>query len=322
MALALAFSTRFPRPGEGSFDTSRAFGWCLLATTILLGAHITAVAMGTREVDRAFEITRYSAYISLENLLWPLLLQFINSSGSARIKLMYLSLLLPVISLSPYRGSLFAVVVFGLGLPVIAGMAKQKSHWKTLFMQRKIIIGGVLGGLAAVLFVYSMYADTRNRLTENELAQSQSEVRVRLTQRLAVPLFQAYFAERMAIQEPLPTVWDEILRKFRIGRGQNLNEYLFDKVYGKGTISEMTSLYYGEASANSMSHPIIWIVIGPFLLVAIWLALGRAGYDASTVVGIAIWRGSLGGVASVIPALLLQILAIMVLTRRNKRKTE
>lgn len=318
LTLGFAFNAKAGRPAVRAVNEQSAFGWCLLATVVLLAAHVTVEAFGTKELTRIAEITRLSSFISLENLLWPLLLQLMNSASSARLKAMYLSLLLPIVSLSPYRGVLLAVIVFGLGLPVIAWVAQKGLPWRSLLRQRQVIAGFTLALVVVGLLLFTMYAETRERTTEIAVAQTQSESQAKLTQRLAYPLFQAYFAERIAAQEELPTAGGEILHKFRLGSGQNLNEDLYSKVYGDGTVGEMTSLYFGEAVVNSASHPIVWIVAGPLLLVAIWLMLKRFGYEVGTLAGIAIWRGSLGGVASVMPALVVQLVLIMALARRTE----
>ena len=318
LVLSFAFHSRFARPAYRSIDMRFAFGWCLLAAFLLLTVHILVEAFGTKTVTRLGEITRLSSFISLENLLWPLLLQLMNSARNPKFKLMYFSLLLSIVSFSPYRGVLLSVLMFGLALPAIAGAAKQKFQWGAL-RQSRAIAGVALASLAGFSLLFAMYSNTLERPAEVVSSQAQEESQGKLTQRLAYPIFQAYFAERIAYQVNLPTAWDEILRKARLGRRHNLNENLYGKVYGEGTVGEMTSLYYGEAAANSLSLPLIWIVAGPMLLVAIWLTLGKLGYDVSTLVGIAIWRGSLGGVASVLPALILQILAIVVLSRRAER---
>ena len=319
LVLAIAFNKKFSRSADNAVDTKFAFGWCLLATVLLLGTHIAVEAFGANELTRIREIGQFSSFISLENLLWPLLLQLMNSSRTVKLRLMYFALLLPIVSLSPYRGVLLSVLTFGLGLPIIAGVIEKEIQWKALLRQRQLMAGSILGLFVVVLLLFAMYQDTRNRTTEIVEGQAQSESQAKLTQRLAYPIFQGYFAERIASLERLPTVGDEILHKFRLGTGQNLNENLYSKVYGDGTVGEMTSLYYGEAAANSMSNPIIWIVVGPMLLVAIWQILGRFGYEVGTLIGIAIWRGSLGGVASVIPSLVLQIFAFALLLRRSKR---
>jgi hypothetical protein len=160
----------------------------------------------------------------------------------------------------------------------------------------------MLGGL--------LYWQTRGRVTETgKFTSAQSA----LAQRLAYPLFQAHFASVIAAQVPVPTVADEILGKIRVRRAPNLNEFLYGIVHGTGTVGEMTSLYYGEAAAYSKSPPVIWIFIAPLLIVAAWLILRRFGYETGTLMGVQIWRGSLGGLIPLIPALVLQMLAVVLL---------
>lgn len=319
LVLAVMFSRRFSFANDRGINEQSTFGWCLLTVFILLAAHITWIALNDTQLSRIGAITRQSSFLSLENLIWPLLLQLMNSSKSMKFKFLYFSLLLPVISFSPYRGVLFAVMVFGFCLPLLAVSANSKGKWTTLFRQRRTLIAGGVVLLVAMLLLSSIYTDTRNRSSGAVATQAQQDSPSKLKQRLAYPLFQAHFAERAAEYEPLPTVWDEVLVKLRLVSKPNLNEYLYGSVYGEGTAGEMTSLYYGEAVANGISSPLIWIVTGPMLLVALWLALQRRGYEIGTLVGIAIWRGSLGGVATVLPALLIQIVAIVALSRPEKK---
>jgi hypothetical protein len=71
---------------------------------------------------------------------------------------------------------------------------------------------------------------------------------------------------------------------------------------------------FGEAALRTAAPPLIWCVVAPFVLVLVWVALRRYGYATGALIGIAIWRGSLGGIVGIVPALAFQLAILMVLT--------
>lgn len=314
LALAVAIGRSFDSVHVRVLDEQTAFAWILLAIFVVFAAHTIWSAMSDVQLSRIGTITQQSNFFSLENLIWPLLLQLMNSSKTIKYKFLYFALLLPIVSLSPYRGVLFAVLLFGFALPIFAMLASSG----VVKPPRRSFMWGGAALLVVALLLFSIYSDTNGRNPEKAQGHIQKQTQHKLEQRLTYPLFQAYLAERVAVYEPLPTVWDEILIKLRLGHGQNLNEYLYGKIYGVGSSGETTSLYYGEASANGMSAPLLWIVVGPLLLVFIWLYMRYLGYEVGTLVSIAIWRGSLGGVATVIPALIIQIIAVVAVSRHRE----
>jgi hypothetical protein len=56
-------------------------------------------------------------------------------------------------------------------------------------------------------------------------------------------------------------------------------------------------------------------VAAPLLLVLIWVVLRKLEVDASLLIGLAIWRGSLGGLIGVMPALAIQLGLYVALCR-------
>ena len=284
----------------------------LVLVTALVGAHVMTQFRGPFSISRIANITRESAFISLENLTWPVLLQMMNSQRRLRDKFFCLSLLLPIITLSPYRAIVVALVLCGFVLPVCERWWDQ-AH--TDHVARSGNVKYILISLAALLVLSaSIYSQTRGRLVPSGSAQAPAkQTEISIVQRLTYPLFQAHLAAAVSAHEPVPTIGNDILKKLRLSRKPNLNEFLYGMVYGAGTAGEMTSLYYGEAAAYSKSPPIIWITVAPLLMAAAWLLFRRHGYETGTLVGIAIWRGSLGGLVDLLPALVLQLLAMIVL---------
>ncbi|MEO8441521.1 MAG: hypothetical protein ABI547_03485, partial [Betaproteobacteria bacterium] len=61
-------------------------------------------------------------------------------------------------------------------------------------------------------------------------------------------------------------------------------------------------------------NPLVWTTLAPLVLIWSWLMLRRRGFDAGVLFGIALWRGSLGGLATVFPALILQLFALLIIT--------
>jgi hypothetical protein len=220
--------------------------------------------------------------------------------------------------MSPFRGVILAFFIFAVAIPGIKALLGHRLR-SSSDLKRIVKYTIVAAGFAAI-FVGALYVDTAQRESNLEVGRdAASQLQAKITQRVAFPLFQAYAAKRFSEVVILPGPLNEILKKFRLTDKQNLNEYLYSMIYGGGTVGETTSLYYGEAVAASASHPIIWIVVGPLSLVWLWLLLLRAHCDVGALIGIAIWRGSLGGISSVIPALSIQIAIIILLTRWARR---
>ena len=66
-----------------------------------------------------------SAALSLGNLVWPLGLQFANTASTIRWRILFLSLLAPIMAQSPFRGVFLAVAIFGVTAPAIEGAVAQ-----------------------------------------------------------------------------------------------------------------------------------------------------------------------------------------------------
>lgn len=311
--IAVAFFTRLPHFSPAEARPS----FCVLAPVLALavvGAHFLHIIFVPLGVSRIDAITAEAPIISLANLVWPILLFAVASSKNARDVLLYGGLLLMVIAIIPYRAVLVAVFVFGLLLPLLqrnlrrqegrtAELAKGSGkHWIMIIV------------LAMAVVISTLYMQTKERVTNVQTTGGEGNtaagLQIKLIQRTAYPLFQAHLAEQLALATSLPSVADEILKKFRLSQRPNLNEYLYAQIYGAGTVGETTSMFYGEAVANSNAHPMIWVVVAPLLLCALWAAFAMRGMDVGPLIGLAIWRGSLGGLAGVLPALLIQLAVV------------
>jgi hypothetical protein len=137
----------------------------------------------------------------------------------------------------------------------------------------------------------------------------------KLGQRVAIPLFQAHLARAYDFDPRMPTLADDLLTKLRLRRALDFNSYLFAATHEGISLGEVTSLYFGEAAVRTTSDPIVWSVAAPLLLVLIWVVLRKLEVDASLLIGLAIWRGSLGGLIGVMPALAIQLGLYVALCR-------
>ena len=134
-------------------------------------------------------------------------------------------------------------------------------------------------------------------------------------QRVAFPLYQAAIAGHLAATVPLPTLWHDIGRKFRLTDAPTLEEFLFRKIYGGDSNGQTTALYYSEAAAYFPGPPLVWMILGPALIVAAWLLLRRAAFDAGTILGVGLWRSSFSGLVTVLPGMLIQLAVLAAIAR-------
>lgn len=316
-ALALAWALRPGadfEPAEVKHDLvlPLALGAAVALAVAALVGEVTSVP----SLSRVEEITRHSAVISIANLGFPLLLQLSVMAPSPRVRIGYLAAVAALLCITPFRATFLAAVFFGIVLPAVETLSTRgallgrRSLW--------LITGGVLGAVALIGAMILYQTSQRSAPMFSVAPQAErdaGELMSKLIQRIAYPLYQAHFAEVIAVTEPLPSVRNELATKFRLGKGGNLNEALYGKIYGSGSVGETTSLYYGEAAARSALAPIAWVVAGPLLYVLAWLALARFRVEAGVIAGLAIWRGSLGGVFAVLPAFVIQAGVMLVLCR-------
>ena len=138
-----------------SLCVSAAFGVILI--------HALALVAGPAYASRGNESEYYAALISIENLLWPLLLQLYVSERNARIRTCLASALLTVMALSPYRSVLLAILVFGFAVPFAcllwhAVRAERPRQYLT-----RCILQGMLVAVIGIVVAWGGYVDTVTR---------------------------------------------------------------------------------------------------------------------------------------------------------------
>jgi len=321
VALALAWGLRPPDGGREPAGTrhERVLPLALGAAVGLAIAALIGQITATPSLSRVQEITHHSTVISIANLGFPLLLQLSVVAPSSRVRMGYLAAAAALLCISPFRATFLAAVFFGIVLPAVEALCSGRAR-RGLLTRRSLSLAGA-GVLGAVVLVAGIILyQTAQRSAPLFAAAPSAEhyagsLVPKLTQRIAYPLYQAHFAEAMASVEPLPSVGDELASKLRLGKHVNLNEALYGKLYGPGSVGETTSLYYGEAAARTALAPLAWVVAGPLFYVLAWLALRRLRVDAAVLAGLAIWRGSLGGAFAVLPAFVIQSAVLLVVCR-------
>jgi hypothetical protein len=291
--------------------TPFAVGIAIAVAALVCLAHVIHDFVLPIHLSRVENIGAAAGFISMENLVWPLLLQLAYTSQSLRLRFSSLLAALAIAALSPFRGVLFGLIAFGVVLPTVVsfispsiapagGGSRTMKIFAVLFAL--LVGGGVL------------LQQTLSRRPDNANPRHAVAVENAIQQRAAIPLFQAYEAEVLSQSSTLPSLVDGLLKKLRIQGGPNLNEFLYRQSYGSRGVGETTSLYYGEAAANFHFNPIYWIVFAALTTASVSMILSRFGFDVGVLAGIALWRGSLGGFGDVLPAFVLQIVAVLGLS--------
>lgn len=315
--LLLAVVRRYPDGLAPNAVAGRAFAIFASIVAAWAALNVFLEASSPLPLSREEPFWQRPAEISVGNLLWPICIQLANRSGSMRWRLAFLSLLVPILAFSPFRGMLFAVAVFAAVVPL------------TEFGIRYVRLNGLSSGLllkfvAIVVVVGAVVAqavivETLQRTSSLDLAGKSvgAQFVEKMTQRTTIPLFQAHLAYAKSLDPDLPSFSDELATKFHLRSGRNINSYLFSQTFGTA-IGETTSLLYGESALRTGNSPVVWIIVAPWMLIITWALLRERGFDASTLFALAIWRGSLGGLVSVLPALTIQVVLFYALTRLEK----
>lgn len=322
VATALAWALRPPTAasrGAARLIHERVAPLALGVTTALAIVVLVGQIGSLPSLSRVKEITHHAAVISIANLGFPLLLQLAARAPQLRLRVVYLAAVATLLCITPFRATFLAVLVFGVVLPVVEPVL-GKGSWRATLTRRRLALGagGVLavGVLVAGLIVYQTAQRSEPLLASAPQAQRYADAIVpKLVQRIAYPIYQAHFAKVLAETERLPSALDEVMAKLRLTKHANLNEALYRRIYGPGSAGETTSLYYGEAAARSALVPLAWVVAAPLLYVLAWLGFARRGFDVGILAGLAIWRGSLTGAFSVLPAFVVQSAVLILLTR-------
>jgi hypothetical protein len=256
----------------------------------------------------------YAAALSLGNLLWPLCLQLAINSMDLKWRISFLCVLAPILAFLPFRGVLFAVAIFGIIIPSFEYAFRQVRRYGV--RSKQVAMCGFFLTVCLSAIILQLSIETRERPTDLKIAGGfGKQIAERLGQRIAIPLFQAHFAERHELDPGIPTLADELLTKLRLRTATSANGFLYAKSHGGVSFGETTSLYFGEAVLRTTSIPIIWSVVAPWLLILLWTALRGVGYETGALVGIAIWRGSLGGAVSILPSLSIQIALLILICK-------
>lgn len=327
-----------PALPPGVFSRSLLYRAFLIGVVLLLIGHFVARLTEPFQAERLAMLAEEGRFTSLENLVWPLLLQLYVSERSRIARYLSLALILVIASLTFYRAMLLGVLVFGVGLyalEIFWHMACKRRHWRRLL---PILTERILVGLAVtVVFVSAVKADSANRKTfVNAVAQEQAQNDTggipnanlhlglrRVLQRITFPLYQASLAEKMAATNELPNLQTGLARKFHLSDKPNLNEYLYRALYSFHPVGQTTSLTYGEAAAWSSAPPLVWVATAMLLLGLLALVGRKWGVPIGVLVGLAIWRGFSGGVIDILPSLALQLIGVILITKttslRQKR---
>lgn len=304
----------------------------VVAVLLVLVVHIVRAVLMLPVSSRIEEIRRFSFFISAENAVWPLLLHLYVTEDDATDRLILLSVLASVVLLTPYRAVGVAIVVFGFMLPLAAefwNMVRQKTlraKWRSWFLKAALaclvtLSIGVQGLIdtasrtAPVLLLSDLPKEmakeikeaTDTRMSSGEDGMIGESHKPRFHQRLIYPIVQAGIIEHLAKTEKLPGPLVELKRKFRLTNDENLNEYVYKRIYGGKGVGETTSLVYGEALAYFPDFALGWMLFVPVSLIGLWYFLRRKGIDVATIAGIALWRSSFAGLVTVLPGVALQI---------------
>lgn len=291
-----------------------------LGGVLVLAVAFLATASSVPALSRQEDIARQSALVSIVNLGWPLLLQLAARAPDLRTRFGYLTGVVALLALTPYRATFLAAAAFGVVLPALETTLRARTS--AVLSIRRLALGAA--GIVAVAAITGLLIvrETAQRdlplLAAAAPGESQRNLTaLKLAQRLAYPVYQAHFAQTLADTVQLPSPADELRAKFRLSDRPNLNQYLYRRIYEVGSVGEMTSLYYGEAAAATSLAPIAWIAAAPLIYFLLWLLMGRLGVDVSVLAGLAIWRGSLGGFFSVAPAFAVQVGVVYLLARAS-----
>lgn len=107
----------------------------LIAAFAVVLVHLLALVAGPAFGSRSDESLHYGALVSIENLLWPLLLQLYVSQPDSRLRAAVLAALLAIMALSPYRSASLAIMTFGFAVPLAAALWQAaRAGWPRALM--------------------------------------------------------------------------------------------------------------------------------------------------------------------------------------------
>ncbi len=294
---------------------------------VLIFAHLVTRELAPAYSSRIGDLSHFSTFTSVENLLWPLLVQLLLLEKDWRLRSTISAVLMLILILTPYRAVSLAIFAFSFVLPLVYLLwAAYRAAWAKRALWA-VANRAVLVALVGCAILSDGTVDSQTRaVTATPLAATGHEPGMielstmgRVRQRLAFPLYQAAIVSYLSKTTKLPTVIDELERKFRLNDKPNLNEFTYNTIYpGIVTLGQTTSLYYGEGAAYLGKAGLLWTLGAPLMLVVAWLLLRRAGLEVGAILSIALWRSSFAGLITILPALLFQLSAMFVMCRLGR----
>jgi len=172
----------------------------IAATLALVSGHTATLIFGPAYVSRLNESETHADFISLENLLLPLLAQlFVSTPDKSASKLPLLAALLIAMSLSPYRAMLFAIFLFAMLVPLAL------SIWRWCRDRQSDAAVGRKAAVAAVIGVCLAIAGAQDTKSRSPVMEAQSMGLAALPPQHEMPTeAQADIAPQFAAQADAP----------------------------------------------------------------------------------------------------------------------
>jgi hypothetical protein len=263
---------------------------------------------------------RQSALISLENLCWPVLLQLAFWTRDKALRAIIVSFLAIIVALSPFRAVLFAIAYFGVITPLAAWLLTTPAQ-----KRRTVWLAGSALALVAITLALAIGYQTETRVERSRLdigeTPQRGELLTAFVSRGLNPLFQAKLVAQVVATDSVavPSFVQTVTAKLRLSSGPSLNQYLYAMLYNTKEEGQTTSLLFGEAAANSTAWPVYWMFAAPLFLILLY-GFTRNYADMGILVAVALWRGAMGGLFDVLPALVLQLAFCAVLALSSRAK--
>lgn len=146
----------------------------LICAFLLVGAHVCALIFGPVHASRLDESDYFSNFVSLENLIWPLLVQAYAMESDGYRRVCFATALAFVMTLTPFRAVLVAIFVFAFAVPPLA------AFWRSWSTSGRTAAAGTLArdtvAMLAVgaICLWGGYIDTKTRAPSMALAEMNS----------------------------------------------------------------------------------------------------------------------------------------------------
>lgn len=180
----------------------------LLGAMLLVLAHLLMRELRTAQIARTDEIATYAAYISLESLAWPLLVQMLAVERNDGVRVQILAVLVALMALSPFRSELLSILAFGLAAPLLADIWRRRGdRWPRAELTRIAAWGGLAVALAAcVVWSTSTRGDGDDPPTQADIATWHARLDAVWETNVAPPIWTR--------SDPLPPVPLDLRRQF------------------------------------------------------------------------------------------------------------